>query len=252
MCEIFGLTAKEPVEINEWLKELYSHSAWFPNGWGLAIIEGSEINIEKEPVQALASTYLKHRLEQSIETRCSLAHIRHALPESMKYCNCHPFTKKDLSGRRWTLTHNGAIFSFEPLDAYAEIQIGSTDTERILLYLVDQIDQEIEKKGHALSADERFDIMNRFCCSSAEGNRMNFLIYDGEYMYVHTNKIGDLFYRQTEEFAVVSTKPLDDGGWKPVPFTRLVVFKDGELVHTGTNHGQEFIETEEHLRILGF
>lgn len=252
MCEVFGLSAKKPVEINGWLNVLYSHSEKFPNGWGLAVINGNEVNIEKEPVQAIASTYLKNRLTQPIRTCSALAHIRHAVPESMQYCNCHPFTQKDISGRRWTATHNGAIFQFTPLEQYKEIQVGVTDTERILLYLVDQISRREESAGRSLDAEERFQVLDEIMCSMAEENRLNLLLFDGEYLYAHTNKKGDLFYCQTEEYAVVATVPMDDRVWKPVPFTTLVAFKDGELVFTGTNHGKEFIETEEHLRILGF
>ncbi len=252
MCEIFGLSAKKPVEINGWLNELYSHSAVFPNGWGLAVLDGNEVNIEKEPVQAIASTYLKNRLSQPIVTNSALAHIRHAVPESMQYCNCHPFTKKEISGRRWTLAHNGAIFQFEELEPYKEQQSGITDTERILLYLVDRMNHMEAEKGCLLNEEERFQVLDEMFCAMSEENRLNMLIFDGEYMYAHTNKKNDLFYRQIQEYTVVATKPLDDEIWQPVPFTTLIAFKDGETVFTGTNHGKEFIETEEHLRILGF
>ncbi len=252
MCEIFGLSAKKPVEINNWLIELYSHSAKFPNGWGLAVIDGNEVNIEKEPVQAIASTYLKNRLSQPIVTKCVLAHIRHAVPESMQYCNCHPFTKKEVGGRRWTIAHNGAIFKYDPLEPYKEMQSGITDTERILLYLVDRMNQAEAAAGRKLDAEERFAMLDEMVCSMSEGNRLNMLIFDGEYLYAHTNKKDDLYYRRTEDFTIVATKPLDDEIWMPVPFTTLIAFKDGKTAFTGTNHGKEFIETEEHLRILGF
>lgn len=252
MCEIFGLNAKKPVEINAWLTELYSHSARFPNGWGLAVMDGDEVNIEKEPVQAIASTYLKNRLSLPIVTDSALAHIRHAVPESMQYCNCHPFTRKEIRGRRWTIAHNGAIFQFAPLEPYKELQSGITDTERILMYLVDQMNLAEASADRELDAEERFGMLDEMVCSMSEGNRLNMLIFDGEYLYAHTNKKDDLFYRQTEDFTVIATKPLDDEAWIPLPFTTLVAFKDGEMVFTGTNHGKEFIETEEHLRILGF
>lgn len=252
MCEIFGLNARTPLVINDWLRELYSHSARFPNGWGLAIMDGNEVNIEKEPVQAIASTYLKHRLEEPVEASCALAHIRHAVPESMQYCNCHPFSKKELTGRRWTVAHNGAIFQFDPLEPYKKIQRGITDTERILLYIVDRMNQAAAGYGRPLTPEERFILLDQIFCTMSEGNRLNMLIFDGEYMYAHTNKKDDLFYRQTEDYTVVATKPLDQEPWFPLPFTTLMCFKDGKIAFTGTDHGKEFIETEEHLRILGF
>jgi glutamine amidotransferase len=252
MCEIFGLNANKPMVINHWLTELYSHSEQFPNGWGLAVMDGNEVNIEKEPVQAIASTYLKNRLSQPIMTDSALAHIRHAVPESMQYCNCHPFSRKEISGRRWTLAHNGAIFEFALLEPYKELQSGITDTERILMYLVDRMNREEVAVGRRLDAGERFHILDDMMCAMSEGNRLNLLIFDGEYMYAHTNKKDDLYYRHTDDFTIVATKPLDGEVWTPVPFTTLIAFRNGQIAFTGTNHGHEFIETEEHLRILGF
>ena len=95
-------------------------------------------------------------------------------------------------------------------------------------------------------------MLDEIFCSISEGNRMNILLFDGEYIYAHTNKKDDLFYRQTKDYTIVATKPLDDEIWFPVPFTTLIAFQEGSTVFTGTNHGKEFIETEEHLRILGF
>lgn len=252
MCEIFGLSAASPVLINPWLKEIYSHSDVFPNGWGLAILDGDEVNIEKEPVQAISSVYLKHRLAEPIYADCAIAHIRHAVPESMQYCNCHPFTRMDITKRRWTMAHNGAIFKFDPLEPYRDKQSGITDTERILMYIVDQINDKSCKKGRPLNAEERFRMLDEIFCSMSEENRLNVLLADGEYIYAHTNKKDDLHYRQTENYTLVSTKPLDQETWKPMPFTTLTAFRHGNTVFTGTNHGKEFIETEEHLRILGF
>ncbi|MGN1030656.1 MAG: class II glutamine amidotransferase, partial [Butyricicoccaceae bacterium] len=58
MCELFGFSSAEPVAINDWLKEFYTHSDQHPHGWGLALLNGHEASIEKEPVQATKSRYL--------------------------------------------------------------------------------------------------------------------------------------------------------------------------------------------------
>ncbi|MCR5529980.1 MAG: class II glutamine amidotransferase [Saccharofermentans sp.] len=48
-----------------------------------------------------------------------------------------------MTGRTWTLAHNGTIFEGDLLNRYY-IQNGTTDSERILLYLIDQIDSHIQ------------------------------------------------------------------------------------------------------------
>ena len=59
MCQLFGFSSKIPVRINDYLKEFYSHSEEHPHGWGLACMDGKEVMIEKEPVKASVSQYLK-------------------------------------------------------------------------------------------------------------------------------------------------------------------------------------------------
>lgn len=78
MCELFGVCAKKSGRMNEYLKAFYSHSNKHPHGWGLALLEGNEVSIEKEPAQASKSCYLKERLTSTIDSRVILAHIRYA------------------------------------------------------------------------------------------------------------------------------------------------------------------------------
>lgn len=49
MCELFGITSAESHEINNDLKEFFSHSNAHPHGWGLACLEANNVQIEKEP-----------------------------------------------------------------------------------------------------------------------------------------------------------------------------------------------------------
>ena len=64
--------------------------------------------------------------------------------------------------------------------------------------------------------------------------------FDGEILYAHTNYRGSLHYRKDENGVTVSTQPLSRENWKNMPLTTLLGFKNGELVFTGTNHGNEY------------
>ena len=84
-------------------------------------------------------------------------------------------------------------------------------------------------------------------------NRVNIILDDGEYTYVHTNTSKcTLFYRSfTDEKGgraiVVSTTCLggsaEEEEWKPVPANRLIALCDGRLVRTSAPHGYRFCET---------
>ena len=99
MCELFGLTGPDEIVVNEYLETFAGHSVNHPNGWGLAIFCGKEVNIEKEPVAAYKSSYLKERLRTPLRASNMMAHIRFATRGHMSYENCHPFVRHDQSGR---------------------------------------------------------------------------------------------------------------------------------------------------------
>ena len=47
-----------------------------------------------------------------------------------------------------------------------------------------------------------------------------------------------------------STKPLGRECWENVPMNRLLAYQKGQLCYTGTNHGCEFFDSEEKMRLL--
>lgn len=250
MCELFGLNAKEPWIINDYLKEFFSHSTRHPHGWGLACMDGNEALIEKEPVQATKSNYLKERLSMPIRLKNAFAHIRYATIGNVEFCNCHPYTQKDYSKRRWTQIHNGTIFEYSPLDRYSDIQTGDTDSERILLYIVDEMSRKEKQQGGKFKERERFELLDSLVVRMAKGNKLNLMLYDGEYMYVHTNYAGSLYYLEKQGGVLFSTSPLGREEWIPLPMNTLFGYRQGELIFTGTDHGHEYIDSEENMKYL--
>jgi glutamine amidotransferase len=170
----------------------------------------------------------------------------------VEYENCHPYRKRDCRGRNWTLIHNGTIFEYEPLNRYVTFQEGDTDSERILLYLVDQINQAELKKRTPLTKEERFRLLDQIIPGMAEGNKLNLIFYDGELFYVHTNFQDSLYELEEEEQVIFSTQPLgrEKNRWKPVRFTTLLAFEDGEEAFVGTTHDNVYVPSEENLKFL--
>ena len=257
MCELLGISAKRRRAFNAVLREFFSHAEQNPHGWGLARFTGAggvrlpQPLIDKEPCKATTSERLRALLDVGVEERMLLAHIRFASVGHPERVNCHPFMATDSSGRVWTLAHNGTIFHSEALNDYLSIQSGSTDSERVLLYLVDRIDRAQARTGRPLDAEERFDVLaTEIAALAADGNKLNLLICDGEVMYVHTNLRGTLHYSPDGDALIFSTKPLSTGTWTPVPFTRLLAVQDGAIVREAPSHGHEYVYDPEDYRYV--
>lgn len=250
MCELFGVSSGKKVTVNEYMKEFVSHSTQHPHGWGLAVFYGNAVNLEKESIPAYKSSYLKQRLRHRLEVTNMIAHIRLATRGTMEYENSHPFVKRDSSDRAWTLAHNGTVFNGPSMEKYIYLQEGQTDSERILLYIIDRVNEMQKNKQRPLTEEERFWLMDQIVCEIAPNNKLNLLVYDGELYYVHTNYQNSLYYREQDGLVFFATVPLDNRGWKQVPFTTLLGYREGKLLFTGTTHGQEYVDNLKDLQYL--
>lgn len=239
MCELLGISSAKKRNCNDLLNQFFSHASEHPDGWGLARFYGNSVSLEKEPVSALESVYLKNRLTDEIREDVLIAHIRKASVGNLSYKNSHPFARRDASGRLWTFAHNGTIFESSVLEPYTQLQNGSTDSERILYYLVDRINASGDPGK--LSGEERFAIIEDVVRTITPKNKVNLLLYDGELLYVHANWKDSLHMLTQEESVVISTKPLSPAHWEPVPLNTPLAFRQGKLIFTGKNHGNEYI-----------
>lgn len=248
MCELFGVNSKNNIEINDYLEKFYQHCNMHPHGWGLAIINNNDVTIDKQPIKALDSEYLLNILKQPIITKQAFAHIRLATMGYMQSCNCHPFTKKDNANRTWTLMHNGTIFKYDTLDKYTANQTGDTDSERILMYIVDKVNHVQESRQ--INDEELFILINSLIVELAKGNKLNLIFSNGEIMFIHSNTHHALHYLKTEDTIYFSTEPLDDSNWIEVPLNTVIAVKDGEVVYESKPHDYEYKLTKEQFDFI--
>ena len=242
MCELLGFSAEKPQNIRQYLELFFAHSVRHPHGWGMMYEQNTERMHLKEPCQACVSELLRQKLSDFPEQRAAIAHIRFATVGSVKPENCHPYYGTDSSGRMWTLVHNGTIYSGRNLTKYLEKQQGDTDSERIFLYLIEEINHAIAVSSRDLTEEERFRIVEQIVISLASRNKLNLLIYDGDLLYVHKNMKGTLHYLQKQDSILFSTEILnDDANWQSFPLAKLCAFRDGHKVFEGTEHGKIFV-----------
>lgn len=143
------------------------------------------------------------------------------------------------------MLRRGTIFQGPQLEMFKSVQEGQTDSERILYYIIDEVDKKQDELGWPLTPEERFRLLDELVTRLSVGNKLNLLVWDGEYMYVHTNYQGTLHMLQKDADTLwFSTRPLDDAPWQAVPFLRLLVFREGRLVFQGEGGSQEYFDPE--------
>lgn len=256
MCELFGISADHRIKLNSYLKVFGEHSKEHPNGWGYVSFGNSDtsgikrISLIKEPVAASHSLLFRAMLESDIKDSCAIAHIRYATVGNVEYDNCHPFSERTEKGRVITMAHNGTIFQSQNMNRYLRIQRGETDSERVLLYLIDKIDRIERDSGCEMTQVERCEFFNMAVGGLSEGNKLNLLFFDGDCLYAHTNCRDTMYCLKKENAVMIATTPLSDEKWEPFPLFKLCAFRDGSLIYEGRSHGHEYIPNEEDLKYL--
>ncbi len=247
MCELLGIYSNKNLSLNNLLKSFYDHGDKHPHGWGLSYFnEAKENNIYKESANASKCPILNSLLLNKLYGNIVLAHIRYASVGNVKKENAHPFVLPDNLNNKWTLIHNGTIFSGTELLKYTKNQKGETDSERILLYLIDEINSLINNQLNEISPEDIFKVVEKVIYNIAYRNKLNLLIYDGKYYYAHTNEKETLFYSKHNDALYFSTTKLNKSlHWDNLPINRLHVFSSNlEEVYTGANHGFEYIKSK--------
>jgi glutamine amidotransferase len=252
MCQLFAISSACPLDATPLVREFFSHAPDNPHGWGFADFSIRDPLVIRSSDQADVSVRAQELLSRPLVVRDALAHIRFATVGQVEDANCHPFVARDRSGRLWTLIHKGTIFDFEPLNPYFHHQQGSTDSERILLLLIDELDGASAAKGAPLEADERFAVFAQLVEQLSPGNCVNLIIYDSDQFYLHTNYREALNILSLKDRIVFSTSELSSAGagWQAAPQCTPLAYKHGVEVLRGATHEHEYIAKDEDTRYL--
>jgi glutamine amidotransferase len=254
MCQLFAISSKKPQVINSLLEEFFTYSVEHPHGWGYADLSPKNHFIFKSAEPAYASEQAKLLVSCPLTVTDALAHIRYATVGDIEVQNAHPFTAEDVSGRQWTLIHKGTVFSSDLLDTYFHTQEGSTDSERILLYLVDRINEETKKKGSLLEPDERFALFETITTELSPNNCVNLIVYDSDQFLIHANYQTALSIFNADETVMFCTSPLSSVApgedWTPLELCTAFAYKHGRLLFSGETHSFEYKDKTEDAKYL--
>jgi predicted glutamine amidotransferase len=240
MCELFGMSARHPTDVNHSLAllrprggEIGPHS----DGWGVAFYEGRAARVFKEPIPAAESGCLAFISGYGFQSRIVVGHILRANPSvyGRSSANTHPF-ERELGGRSWVFAHNGKLDGLREGTALVPGRfhtIGETDSELAFCLLLDAIAlQEIGTNSYDFAV---VDAIGGLIQHLAQYGEFNFLLSDGERLFAHAHTRVFMAHRICreagceQEVVLLATAPLTDEIWTPL--TGLRVFADGrELI----------------------
>jgi predicted glutamine amidotransferase len=146
MCELLGMSARHPTDVNHSLALLRPRGGEIgphADGWGVAFYEGRAARVFKEPVPAAESRCLAFIAEYNYQSTLVIGHIRKANPPDIgrSSANTHPFSR-ELGGRAWVFAHNGKLPGLreDPRFSPGRFQpMGETDSEHAFCFLLDRI-----------------------------------------------------------------------------------------------------------------
>lgn len=241
MCMLYAFNSGKYYELNKSLQQFFSFSNKHPHGWGLAFYrDGNELSLIKKDEAAYISKTVKEIVSRSIPGKLMIAHIRYKTFGEVKVENTHPFVKK-INGEKWVFAHNGSILVFKLFDTFLQQEVkGDTDSERIFCYIAQKLCDKNNKR-----LEYKIKVIEKVIKELAPYGKLNLLLSDGNYLFVHTNYKNSLYKHGKRDYVCFSTRPLTDvvkkDEWSSVELNRLFVYKDGKMLYKGRSHGYEYI-----------
>ena len=246
MCQLLGICANRPVEINFSFRGWRHRGADNRHGYGFAWWEDGGFHIVK------AASSLYHASERALEkvkaarSRIFLAHVRLASVGPQDGANTHPF-KAELGERSFVFAHNGTVKAIKQRKLQHLQPEGQTDSEFAFLWLLEQL-ADVPEAEFAKRLKQLSDEIGRL-------GRFNFLMSDGRTVWAYAHDSLHVIERKPpyggelvrliddgysislsevkapEEVAVlVATKPLtDEIGWRRLNRGQLLIIRDGRI-----------------------
>ncbi|MCL6448216.1 MAG: class II glutamine amidotransferase [Armatimonadetes bacterium] len=220
MCQLFGFTSKKPVAFNKyWDKFVEVAAPQNPDGWGLAFYT-PELTVVKEPVPAHESIVARTFTLQAIPAYVAIGHVRLASRGAVNVTNTHPFYAH-AQDKDWAFAHNGHMVKYPK----GKKALGQTDSEAVFRAMVEIVS--------AMKADDPEDIADVLAgVTETTVGKLNFLLSDGESLWVHASYQGTLYVLHGEGAAMFCTKPITrHKGWRSLEANRVYVYRDGVPVY---------------------
>ena len=227
MCEVYGFCGNKSTRLNRYTNEFWLHSRVHQDGFGYYLADRNLLYVNPNS----AMNYIKGLDKFNFESKLALCHIRFKTHGAASTLNCHPFIKYDIKGIRWSLIHNGYIEDSPAVAALGTLQKGETDSERILLCIIEAINSFYEHsyfENYNEFFNYMYHVIESTCHELSTLGKTNLIFTDSltNNMYVYMNAYS-LYYLKTNNGVHVSTTKLTDENWNSVIPNKLHIFNNG-------------------------
>ena len=258
MCQLLGMSCKEPATINfslEGFKARGGLTDEHKDGWGIAFFEKNNWQVFVDHNPAAHSPLIEHIKSQQIKSRTILAHIRKATVGDVEPRNCHPF-KRTLWGLDWIFSHNGTLKNFTP-ELNGNFQpCGETDSELAFCYLLQRLEELLpEATAENLpSAADLHHTLAELSREIANFGVFNIMLSNGQILFTYCSTLLAYVKREypfsratlidcelsldlgeynshVDGMILIATKPLTrDENWVVYQAGESLLFSHGELL----------------------
>ncbi len=244
MCELFGMSSSQPLNMARELGEFRLHGgevADNPDGWGIASWESGAFHLCKEPTPAHQSE-LFAQLGESTHSSLFIAHVRKAsFPPVIDMSNTHPFQRL-CCGKEWVFAHNGMVPDIVEIELSSNNPVccptGRTDSEYAFCHLLGGIAQHLNGLP-AVDPTAWFENLAAVSGLIASLGKFNFLMSDGEHLVAYGHD--RLHYLEHLRSAtsdgipvssvLVATEPLDmNAAWTAFQPGELRLYRSGKMI----------------------
>ena len=192
MCELFALSSRLPTRATFSLQTFADRGGLGGrsiDGWGIAVYDGRDARLYKEPEPARNSAWLDFITHRRLPAQLLISHIRHATRGRLTLANTQPFGR-ELGGRMHVFAHNGRLDGVDELFARSEPifrPLGETDSELAFCLLLERMAM-YWRDDLVPSPEVRLAVVSSFAAEMRPLGPANFLYSDGEFIFAHGHR----------------------------------------------------------------
>jgi len=254
MCELFAMSANVPTDACFSFKGLMQRGGKtgpHKDGWGIGFYCAKRAQMFHDDRPCYDSSIAQLIANQPIKSEVVIGHIRQANSGAINLQNTHPFLR-ELWGRDWVCAHNGQLKNQPVCDQGYYQRVGSTDSEKAFVSILNHIRNEFPKKPKYMPPVWRR--MHQLCMALNHFGVFNLVISNStELMAFCSTKLFYLtrrapfgvaelidddvtinFQAHTTEqdiVTVVATQPLTNNEhWVEMQAGQMIVLKKGQVV----------------------
>ena len=265
MCELFAMSSKVPTTVGFTLERLARQGgAEGPHrdGWGVALYEGHDVCLLREPQAASESALVRFIEQHAPPSPLVISHIRKATHGDRALRNTQPFTR-ELAGRTHVFAHNGELKDIErtvDLSLGRYQPVGDTDSELVFCNLLDRLTSLWGgTAGIVPPLEARLNIIADFAADLRPFGPANFLYADSDVLFVHAHRrrqpdgriqppglyllqrsccvaeekiVGEgvTLIQQQQNIVLIASVPLTEEPWQPLDEGEIIVISKGEVL----------------------